>query len=238
MDIILPTWLGSYYGAELSFHELELRTLTTYIEPLRKLDIPLYEHKWFDYVRLHPLQATYYFVDCYRKLYQRASKQFFGKTTQGFRELDFIEGRERLSFWRARLAADSIGVPYPWFISKIFEGKLESGLFKNRLPRPCHLVESGDLEVLKEMWNLEHNGSVLTMAADPFYNVKRWVGDAAQVRHEDFLIEQVRKRSMKRFALATLIYEKQVLRIERAIKEFPKEIADAQREAESFTPKK
>lgn len=237
MRILLPSWLGKFYGAELSFNEFEFRTITNFKEPVRKFEVDLYNTKWFDYVRLHPLQATYYFVECYRHLYQRYSKQYFGEEKAGMSQADFLQCREKSSFWAMRISADRIGVPYPWFISKAFEHRLESGEFKNRLPRPCHLAAPDDLPVFKEMWNQERSGNVLSMALDPFFSIKRWRGETSQRRHEDFLIQQVKRRSVKRFVLATLVYEKQVLRIERAMQEFPDEVADMQYEAgHSFRP--
>ena len=238
MKILLPSWLGKFYGADFSFEELEYRTITNFKEPVRKFEADLYNTKWFDYVRLHPLQATYYFAECYRHLYTRYSKQYFGEEKVGVKQLDFLQSREKTAFWSARISADKIGVPYLWFISKAFEHQLESGAFKNRLPRPCHLVTPDDLPIFAEMWKRERSGNVLSMSADPFFCAKRWQGTPEQTRYEDFLVQQVKHRSTKRFVLATLVYEKQALRIERAMKEFPDEIAEAQYEAEhSFNPR-
>lgn len=234
MQIILPTWLGSYFGADFSFEELEYRTVTTFKEPVRRLELSLYETKWFDYVRLHPLQATYYFYECYRRIHLTFSKRCFGEARYGTKCTDFLESREHSAFWNLRVVADSIGVAYPWLITKAFETRLESGAFKNRLPRPCHLVTPDEVPLYKELWNQEHDGTVLAMSSDPFFSVRRWVGDASQRRHEDYLVQQVKRKAMKRYALSTLIYEKQVLRLERALVEFPREIEEAQLSAENF----
>lgn len=234
MQIILPTWLGSYFGADFSFEELEYRTVTNFSEPVRSLELHLYERKWFDYVRLHPLQATYYFYECYRRIYLSFSKRCFGEARYGTKYTDFLESRECSAFWNMRIVADTIGVSYPWLITKAFEHRLESGEFKNRLPRPCHLVAGGEMPLYKELWDQEHDGTVLTMSSDPFFSVKRWVGDANQRRHEDYLVQQLKRKAMRRYALSTLIYEKQVLRLERALVEFPQDIEEAQCSAENL----
>ena len=234
MRTILPIWLGSFYGAELSFRELEFRTITNFTEPVLRHEYALYNSKWFDYTRLHPLQATYYFAECYRNVYRRLSKQYFGKDKGGYKYINFLESRERSAFWNARMIADAIGCPYPGFIKTAMETRLQSGQFKNRLPRPCHLIYGEEVEIMKELWLQETFGAVLMVASDPFFSTRRWLGAPEQVRYEDFLVRQVERRSTKRFALLTLVYEKQVLRIERAIKEFPDEIRDVQKDAENL----
>ena len=233
MEAVLPTWLGSFYGSDFTYQEYEVRAINNFYS-LSTPQSRCIECRWFDYVRLHPLQATYYFVDCYRKISSQLSKRYFGKDTRGVSYEDFLDSRERTSFWNMRSFCDMYGMAYPWFIYQVMEYLLESGKFKNRLPRPQHFLSNVDMELaaLGTVWQHHLNGEILRYSYDPYFLVSNWEGSRSQRRHEDMLIDQIKQKTVKRYALSTLIYEQQVLRFERAVKEFPRDIEDAMRVCE------
>lgn len=227
MEIVLPTWLGSYYGSDLTFEEYEVRTVN-YFGHISNTTALAMENRWFDYERLHPLQATYYFVECYRRISKSLSKRYFGVESAGCRYEDFLKSQEKTSFWAARGFCDIYGIEYPWFIYTMTEYLLESGKFKNRLPRPQHLVNlDEESAAMLRLWEMKCDGEVLKFASDPYYKVANWEGHEKQIAHEQFLIRQVKQKRVKHFALASLIYKDQILRFETAAKEFPDDIEEA-----------
>ena len=235
MKTVLPTWLGSYFGSDKTFEEYEYALLDRFLEPIRaRYIISRDDTRWFDYRRLHPLQATYYFVDCYRKIYASYSKKRFGKLSRGYRVEDFLQTREASSFWIVRAYCDGLGVPYPWFIYKIFDILLDTGRFKNHLPRPQHLMMGSHEESLaiKDAWKAHLDSGVFMMGTDPYLMVGNSGGTLQQIAHEKFLLDQVARRTTKHFLLATLVYDKQMVRIESVIERFPDELDDMFYDAE------
>ena len=222
MKTILPTWLGSFYGSSFTFEEYEVRTINNFYT-LCGTQSNCLENRWFDYARLHPLQATYYFVECYRRISNQFAKKYFALETSGVKYQDFLDSRERNSFWNMRSFCDINGYSYPWFIYSVMEYLLESGKFKNRLPRPQHLLSDIDegIVALKQCWNAHIGGDVLVTSFDPYFYVSNWEGSSVQQKYEDFLVKQINSRPVKRFVLATLLYQKQHLRFERGLQEFP-----------------
>lgn len=236
MDIVLPTWLGSFYGSNFDYFDYERITINKFL-PLTRGTADAMKSRWFDYRRLHPLQATYYFYDCYINIYQQLSKKYFGKKALGSRTKDFVEGRERNSFWMLRNFCDTHGFSYPWYLYTMIEYRLESGEFKNRLPRPQHLLrdDKSEIEALIETWKGRFQGDVLQAATDPFYRVERWVNNPVQREHEDMLVLQIKNKKIKHYALKTLVYDRHILRFERVLAEFPEEISDVQKDCNAPT---
>lgn len=237
MQILLPTWLGSYPGSALDFDEYEYKTLIK-IPMNSRVDEPeCMRTRWFDYVRLHPLQATYWFAECYRRIYVEISLKEKGLTTRGGKD-DFLQTREATSFWRLREFCDLNGFEYEWFLRQMMNYRTSTGEFKNYLPRPQHLLKPDPAEVqaIIDCWADRLSGNVLMTANDPWFLVSNWEAAPDQVRYEDCLIEQVKRKRIKHYSLSFLVYKKQMLRFERACKEFPDEISDVLRDAEQYCP--
>ena len=81
METILPTWLGSFYGSDFSYDDYERITINKFWQLTRGTSNAM-KSRWFDYQRLHPLQATYYFFDCYLKIANQLSKNTLGKAME------------------------------------------------------------------------------------------------------------------------------------------------------------
>lgn len=231
MIIILPSWLGSYYGSALSFEEYEYRTLKKIPAEKRRVEVACLKTKWFDYVRLHPLQATYYFAECYRRIYCEISKKYYGNAeARGTRE-DIMESREATGFWMARQFCDVHGYEYSWFIRHVINLRLSGGDFKQRIPRPCHLVSDNidELKAIDDAWIEKFDGTTIKHATDPYFCVASWRGTTEQRSHEDFIVGQIKMKRVKHYAVGECVYRLQMLRFERACIEFPDEIAYAQK---------
>lgn len=230
MEVVLPTWLGSYYGADFSFDDYERITINKFWQLTRGTSTAM-KSRWFDYQRLHPLQATYYFFDCYIKIADQLSKKYFGKS-YGNRYKDFVESRERNTIWMLRNFCDLHGFIYSWFLYNMIELRLQTGEFKNRLPRPQHLLKDDktELEALDELWKGRFSGELIQASIDPYFRVERWCANPVQIQHENMLVHQIMNKRVKHFALKRLVYDLKLLRLERVLQDFPDEIEDMQRD--------
>lgn len=230
MTSIRPFWLGSFYGDNLSSEEYDALQ-----KKLVKTPDRYFKNAWFDYRRLHAVQATYYLVHLYKLGYRR----YVGKNIDhekaryvtGLKAGSLDEIRERNAFVRLRSLIDDCGLPYPYALNYLFHFYEKVGRVQY-VPRPSHLSALFKEDpTLKETMQLSFfDTESLIAAEDPYYMVFNWQCDAEQKRHEDFIVEQIRMKSLKRYAIASAIYSLHVLRIERAILEFG---AEALRDAQS-----
>lgn len=233
MNIVLPTWLGGYFGSDYSFETYEKLTLTSFDEGSRLKESECMDKRWFDYIRLHPLQATYYLVSCYASKYISYYKKYIDADASptGIKDPNFLHSRECRTFWNLRQFCDLEGFEYEWLIDTFMEYRLVSGEFKHRLPRPCHLMPKNEIELqaVRTLWRMHNNGEVLRTAKDPYFLIFNWEGDPQQQRYEAFLIEQIKGKEVKRFALKDYVYNRQILRLEAVLKHFPDEVREIQR---------
>lgn len=233
MQILLPTWLGSFEGSGLSLEDYELKVLEKIPENVRRRESECMRNRWFDYARLHPMQATYFFAAVFDKVYRENAKRVFAFDAKYKPEkLD----RKLKTFWMLRSLCDLNGWEYEWFVRTMITYRLTTGEFKNRLPQPCHLMKQVDEEVesLKTLW-AEQSKDRLLAAIDPWFCVRSWTGHVRQRDHEDFVVAQIKRRVVKHFVIAELVYKRQALRFERAVAEFPSEICQAQKDAAIIT---
>lgn len=223
MNIVNPTWLGTFYGSDLSFDEYEIKTIEDLL-PVSRAESLIINTRWFDYSRLHPLQATYYFVECYRRIISQLSQKYFGKPIYS-KHKDFLKSREKNGYWMIRHFCDENGFCYPWFIYTMIEYRLNQGQFKNYIPRPQHLRPNEDeLKALKQLWENKFNGELITASIDPYFTTPQWEDMPIQILHEDLIVNQIKKKRIKTYALSNLIYERKLLREERAVEEFPEDM--------------
>lgn len=215
-----PEWLGPFKGASHSF--LDCETLA-----LRKIDPALIEAawsasdtRWFDYVRLHPVKALYYFVHCYGDLFGEYLERNIDHSMRFSRGLkgDALEHRELRSILTLKRKADELGMPYPTFLRWMFDWFASNGW--TRPPRPAHMANAVEAhQAVQERW-ADLADAMTVYAKDPWYEVENWCGHEHQRRYEDWLIDNIRLRQHKELALSVSLYEKGVLRIERAMAEF------------------
>ena len=231
MNSIRPTWLGSFYGDHLSSEEYDA------LQKKLKIKTPdhHFENAWFDYRRLHVVQATYYLVHLYKLGYRKYVAKNIdheqARYVTGLKAGTLDEIRERNSFIRLRGLIDDCGLPYSYALQYLFNFYERVGRVQY-VPRPSHLASlfNEDAELKETMQVNFFDTEALIAAEDPYYMVFNWQCDAEQKKHEDFIVEQIKMKSVKRYAIASAIYSLHVLRIERAIQEFG---AEAVRDAQS-----
>jgi hypothetical protein len=164
------------------------------------LERELHSCKWFDYRFISPSEATAIFRKTYQEVYRwkyshnfdtEESKRKFG-TRAGAPE----EHRgEFTAFWRARQFADQLGMPYEIFLDAAFDALLTAD--RKRLPYINQLYGKYAERIAASAWDRwqEHCGSRLMFSPLPHYKTGSFVGLAAQVAHQDWVLEQLKTRS-------------------------------------------
>tara|TARA_R110002074_G_scaffold86408_2_gene190817 strand:- start:5851 stop:6414 length:564 start_codon:yes stop_codon:yes gene_type:complete len=90
--------------------------------PLLSDEAELFDKKWFDYRFMHPLEATFNFALAYTKVYPRygalrhgtvdAEKRLTVKSYNGICDPCAQSEKVLSALWKARKAADELGIPY------------------------------------------------------------------------------------------------------------------------------
>lgn len=226
-----PYWLGHYFGGALSLPHYEVLTIQHIPAKERKDEASLMRSKWFDYRRLHPMQATYYFVKCYNDAYRDFTRMAIDAErapyARGIKGHDFLEAREKLAFWRLRRLCDQFGMPYHFFLSfamrwlhkMVGDGKVYA-------PRPAMLGKNEEL-IADALLAWEEQCEVsLQIASDAYYRVSNFTGSDDQLAHEAFVIKQIQARRVKHYSLHAALYVYDVVRLEEALRQFPQQTVE------------
>lgn len=221
-----PLWLGSFKGSDLDFLECEKLGL----EKLERGQLAaLWEAQdtiWFDYARLHPVKALYYFAKVYGDVFGEYLGENINHDLRFSRGLkgDVLEHRELRQIVALKLEADRRGQTYRHFLSACFHHFSSIGW--TRPPRPAHIVKSAEaLERADRSWETLVAGFT-RYSADPWFTVDEWVGHPQQQRYEDWIVNNVHLRDRKELALSSALYGQDALRIERAITSFDQDTLD------------
>ena len=228
IQTLLPTWLQTTFGMDKSLEECEVLMLSNFTPLQRANESALFRSKWYDYRRLHPIQADYYFWGQYKELAVRWLEFTEGKASTRYRKgarTDFLASRESVCVNQLRRRADSIGCEYRAFL-EVLEGCLKElhKLEGKYYPRPAQFLElTKDKDLMLAIKNDFWLGDETFYAKDSFYTPERFIEDKDQIAYENYLITRV-KRTVSDFqrelVLGTIMYKHNALRIERAIQEF------------------
>lgn len=223
-------WAGNYYGSQLLPDHYEILTVKEIPHKERNGESALMEVKWFDYRLMHPMQATYYFAHLYKQAYKdfirRSMNYEAAPYVQAFKERDFLDSRERMSFWRLRRLVDQLGMRYDFFLHFAMNHlhKMIGG-GKVYPPRPAMLGKNEDLlEAAVVAWD-DLCASSLQIAASSSYRVAQFSHRFSkhQRAHEQFVIKQLRRRRQPHYGLHAAMYLYDVVRIEAALEAFSEE---------------
>jgi hypothetical protein len=227
MDSPSPIWLGPFFGSNFGFYNYEILTIQRISPDLWREESALMRTKWFDYRRLHPLQATYYLAHCYNQSYRQlitmCHDRAAGRRMRAFRGSDFLEHRERLSFWRLRQLCDRLGMRYDFLACHAMRWGFKRGW--TRGPRPQHLYTNEDLIADTVIAWQDECAEILQVARDPWFRVENFTGHADQLEHERFVVGQVARRA-SRHALTAALYAHDAIRVEEAIRAFGAQAVD------------
>lgn len=222
-----PKWLGGFFGGNLGFLNYEIFTIQHFTRADLKPEAELMAVKWFDYRRLHPLQATYYFVKCYTAAYQdftrRAVSVDRAPYVRCFSDVDFLTAKEKATVFRLRQLVDRLGMRYDFFLSFAMSWYYRLVGDKGQIyaPRPGHMLKNEEL-IADAMIAWEELCQVsLQVAKDPYFRVANFIpGNRDQLAHEAFVIDQIKQRQHQRFSLASALYTYDAIRIEEALRQF------------------
>lgn len=225
---------GSFIGADRDFDAYESVAFKLIPKKLREKEAALFGSKWFDYRQMHAVQATYLFVHFYNVAYGGFLAQTsdvklrYAKAIKGgdvFLQNEGKGHRDRLAFWRLRQRADEYGIRYDFFVRAAFACFVEDGWVN--APRPQH-VDNDEITLrVLDAWHRDCRDRI-QWARNPFFTVKEWSGHPDQTAYESSIVEAIKRKPTKRFAIHGAIYERDALRIERAIVEFSEDdVAEA-----------
>lgn len=190
-------WINSFLGKDKDVVECETLMLSV---PRKILEgeVSLFATKWFDYRRLHPVQATYLFAHhyevAYRRSYAMTRDVVAAEFTKPLRASDLFESADVLSVWRARQACDSIGVPYDFYAHRALEHSVKNGW--RFIPRPNQIYTDSMVDDVREAWEVRC-GDILQI-----------VNDAELFEtHElkDWYIKQLKRRLSPAYAASRLL---------------------------------
>jgi hypothetical protein len=169
-----------------------------------------YQTKWFDYRGIHFGAATAWFMDCFKAEYRRAVLKYYdhtqgNRTGLGARRLFDLKPADITGLWRARQAADDLGIPYPTYCRGAIDAAVLNGNW--RLPRPEHLYSDDCKRAAADLWHQERLARVF-IATDPFFSAQNYVGHPAQDDYYAWLVDIFRQRPGGHYAAYKAIYER------------------------------
>jgi len=165
--------------------------------------------KWFDYRFLGPAEATELFAAEYQKAFQLAWRANFdyreAEQKKGLRERSTIlqttaeettkQLRESTGLWIARQRADTLGIPYDFFIRNAIEAHMRNG--RRKIPRPSQLAAGPTadkiLATVADLWNdWIANNCLLVVSHLLQYKNEMYSGLPAQDAHHEWVIERLK----------------------------------------------
>ncbi|GJE78253.1 hypothetical protein [Methylorubrum suomiense] len=178
--------------------------------------------KWFDYRFISAVQATELFYETYIHLYREAFRRNFDAGTATLKRAVPARGLwgnpgEFSAAWRARQVADGFGMPYDFFIRECMEAAFRRGI--TRVPRPNQLYNLLSMPHLQERWE-ERRRALPLFSELPQYRVGAFCGLPAQIEHQQWVIDSLKARHARPFAIAQACFVDRLFTFDRAKAEF------------------
>lgn len=200
-----------YYGWDFTDEKCERMLLERFGGGQRafrkhfKKELQLFQTKWVDYRILHPVVATYLyaaeFVIAYKRYYTMTVDCEKGLYVKGFKGGDAWAASNSLGFIKGRQQADTLGIPYWFYISKAYEW-LYIMKWKH-LPRQVHLYREDVVEYVNKEWYIYSRESLVLSELDYFKD------DANRDRpeyiaHQEWVRDRVALSSVPEVAMESL----------------------------------
>jgi hypothetical protein len=178
--------------------------------------------KWFDYRFISAVRATERFYETYIHLYREAFRRNFDAGTATLKRAVPARGLwgspgEFSAAWRARQIADGFGMPYDFFIRECIEAALRRGVA--RVPRPNQLYNLLSMPHVQERWE-ERRKALPLFSELPQYRVEAFCGLPAQIEHQQWVIDSLKERQARPFAIAQACFVDRLFTLDRAKAEF------------------
>ncbi len=206
------------------------RTATRLSRTQVAIEAELNTTKWFDYRFLTPMQATELFSKSYAEKYRlkfgRNVDSSQASKTSGTRSHRWdSSSRELSSFWVARQFADSMGIPYDYFIEPAMQALMDIGY--KRIPRPNQLYAAKTRRLIctkaHEHWTEWTETARLMWSELPQYHIDVFRGLPAQIAHQDWIVKQLKARHARPEHIGEMCFVNAVLCPDRAEEEFGSE---------------
>ena len=119
--------------------------------------------------------------------------------------------------WRARQAADKLGIPYDFYIRAVMN-HAESTSW-SRPPRPNQMYSEDMIAVAVSAWNIKKGTQVL-VAEDNRFLAANYTGNCDQRDYQCYLVETIKTKVHKEFSIHYCMVEKRQLLENLAVKAF------------------
>ncbi|CAO4157233.1 hypothetical protein DHODJN_25695 [Methylorubrum extorquens] len=178
--------------------------------------------KWFEYRFISAVQATELFYGTYIDLYKEAFRRDFDAGTAVLKRAVPAGGLwsspgEFSAAWRARQIADGFCMPYDFFIRECIAAGIRRGV--TWVPRPNQLYNLLSIPHLQERWE-ERRKAVPLFSELPQYRVEAFCGLPAQLEHQRWVIDSLKARHARPFAIAQACFVDHLFTLDRARAEF------------------
>jgi hypothetical protein len=225
-ELVIP-----YFGRDLDRDSCELLFGSLWKPKERALERELFRTKWFDVRHLHPVQATYLMGHLFTQETRSIIRKHIDDTParvmpdgtvrdwEPLKSGDILEppdgSPKRVSFWqrkinsliRCRMYADSLGIPYTFFVKtgldRLYFGRMYI-LDRKKLPEPGILngKEMRDYILLK--WGEELDVRI-QYSDHPRYNIAAGYQCDDACDHEKWIIDQIKRKSDPKPAIRTFV---------------------------------
>lgn len=215
----MPYMPGVFPHHHLSPEECDVLMREHVALKYQKTENELASGRWLDYWRLHPFQATELFFQEYKAAYAGGMEIRGRPNVRPFKgnpqTILSLKSRERHIFWKARQAADGMGVPYGFYLRSVMRIAEERSW--RYLPRPNALYGEEMRLMIQQLWHEELSCRLILPGANVVLAAQ---SDAAlRSRFHDYLIYILRVRGVPRFTIRQFVWVERLL---------PEDIARAQ----------
>lgn len=224
------------FGLDLTIDECDRLQMQFIKAKYADVDLNLFGSKWFDYRFYHPVQATYVFahhyVRAYRAVYAAVYDKRAAENVKPLKHEDVFKCHQTVitGVWRARQHADAIGIPYDLFLRLAFEAMLKYWRDQKHLPRPQQLYCDRAVDFVTEQWEKRQEAR-LYIASHEEYRIHNYIGSPMQNDHHEWLFSQAALRGNRPDILARLIFDDEVLPLEKAIGRLPADLIENVKQA-------
>lgn len=200
---------------------------------LQAFEGELFKHKWFDYRRMTPLQATLRYMQEYTNMYRIIYAREFDFRRAPYlqpanptkiladMEADKVSAKAKFSgLWRGRQVADMMGMPYEIYLEWAMTFRLR-GWQQAVMPQPQQLYREWDVERIQEKWEELQDTNVF-LASDPAYMIENYRDYSYQNDYHEWLFNQASRRSNQMATIADFV-KRDFLPIDKVAARFSKE---------------
>ena len=202
---------GSFYGSDLTDLEAEKLFIERFGGGERafkthfRKELKLRDKKWYDYRTMHPVVATYLYAAEYRRVY----RSYYSKTVdfqramyvKGFKGDDAWMANSSGGFIKGRQQADSMGIPYWFYIENAFEW-----LYRKKwkhIPRQTHLYNKEVIQFVLDAW-ITRATETLIVAELPFFKDQSNNKRPEYIAHQEWLKDRVSMSRIPEIATESL----------------------------------